>query len=279
MGVDVFRRLMRNRAFLIGAVLFGIVLLAAIFAPLLAPHAPDRNNFRYRLGEPTLVYWMGTDGFGRDVLSRVLYGCQVSLRISLAVTVITALVGVPLGLIAGYFRRLDEPLMRVLDALMAFPSVMLATALAAFLTPSEISAALALGIALTPRTARVVRSSALVVAQMDYVKAAVAAGAGHWHILRRHVLPNSMAPLLVQLSFVTAVAILGEAVLSFIGVGPPPPAPSLGNIIADGRNYMLEAPWMSLLPGLVIAMAVLGLNFLGDGLRDVLDPRLRVEAR
>lgn len=279
MGVEMLGRLLRNRAFVIGAVLFGIVLAAAILAPVVAPHAPDRNNFRYRLGEPNLVYWMGTDGYGRDVLSRVLYGCQLSLRISLGVTLFTALVGVPLGLMSGYFRRLDDPIMRLLDALMAFPSVMLATALAAFMTPSETSAALALGIALTPRTARIVRSSALVVAQMDYVKAARAAGAGHWHILTRHVLPNSMAPLLVQLSFVTAVAILGEAVLSFIGVGPPPPAPSLGNIIADGRNYMMEAPWMSLLPGLVIAMAVLGLNFLGDGLRDVLDPRLRVEAR
>ena len=271
------RRLLRNQAFVIGAVFFGIVILAAVLAPLIAPYAPDRNNYHYRLGPPTWTYLMGTDGFGRDVLSRVLYGCRLSLRISLAVTVLSTAMGVPLGLVAGYFQRMDDVVMRLLDALMAFPTVMLATALAAFMAPSEFSVTLALSIALMPRTARVARAAALSIAQMDYVKAARACGAGHLHILLRHVLANSMAPLLVQLTFVTAGAILGEAVLSFIGVGPPPPAASLGNIIADGRNYIIDAPWMSLLPGCTIVLAVLGLNFLGDGLRDVLDPRLRTD--
>ena len=271
------RRLLRNPAFVIGAVFFGIVILAAVLAPFIAPHAPDRNNYRYRLGPPTWTYLMGTDGFGRDVLSRVLYGCRLSLRISLSVTLLSTAIGVPLGLLAGYFRQMDDVVMRLLDALMAFPTVMLATALAAFMAPSEFSVTLALSIALMPRTARVARAAALSIAQMDYVKAARACGAGHLHILLRHVVANSMAPLLVQLTFVTAGAILGEAVLSFIGVGPPPPAASLGNIIADGRNYIIDAPWMSLLPGCTIVLAVLGLNFLGDGLRDVLDPRLRTD--
>jgi peptide/nickel transport system permease protein len=273
----MMQRLLRNQAFVIGAIFFGIVVLAAVLAPLIAPYAPDRNNFRYRLGPPTWTYLMGTDGFGRDVLSRVLYGCRLSLRISLAVMLLSTAVGVPLGLLAGYFRQVDDPVMRLLDAMMAFPTVMLATALAAFMAPSEISAALALSIALMPRTARVARAAALTITQMDYVKAARACGAGHLHILLRHVLTNSMAPLLVQLTFVMAGAILGEAVLSFIGVGPPPPTPSLGNIIADGRNYIIDAPWMSLMPGCTIVLAVLGLNFLGDGLRDVLDPRLQTD--
>jgi peptide/nickel transport system permease protein len=238
-----------------------------------------RNNFRYRLGAPNELHWLGTDRFGRDILSRIIHGTRVSLRIGLMVVLATGVMGALLGALAGYFRRLDGPIMRVMDGLMAFPAILLAISLAAALGPSEVNAAIALTVAYTPRTARIVRASVLVVREMEYVEAARALGAGHAHILFRHVLPNSLTPLVVQSTYIFALAILAEAVLSFIGVGPPPPAPSLGSVIADGRDYMLEAPWISLFPGLAIAIAVLGLNLLGDGLRDVLDPRMKVEPR
>jgi peptide/nickel transport system permease protein len=170
-------------------------------------------------------------------------------------------------------------MMRVMDGLMAFPGILLAISLAAALGSSELNAAIALTVAYTPRTARIVRAAVLVVRELDYVEAARALGAGHGRILARHILPNSLTPLVVQCTYIFALAVLAEAVLSFIGVGPPPPTPSLGSIIADGRDYILEAPWISLYPGIVIAITVLGLNLLGDGLRDVLDPRMKVDIR
>jgi peptide/nickel transport system permease protein len=166
--------------------------------------------------------------------------------------------------------------MRVMDGLMAFPAILLAIALAATLGASELNVVLALTIAYAPRTARIVRASVLVVREQEYVQAALAAGAGYFRILFRHILANSMSPLIVQLTFIFAVSVLAEAVLSFIGVGPPPPTPTWGNVIAEGRNYIREAPWISLLPGIAIGITVLGLNLLGDGLRDVLDPRIKV---
>ncbi|HET6520501.1 MAG TPA: ABC transporter permease, partial [Geminicoccaceae bacterium] len=190
--------------------------------------------------------------------------------------VMTGALGTLIGAVAGYVRPLDNVIMRVMDGLMAFPGVLLAIALAAVLGASETNAVIALTVTFTPRTARIVRASVLVVREMPYVEAAIAAGAGHLRILLRHILANSLSPLIVQLTFVFAVSILAEAVLSFIGVGPPPPTPSLGNIIAEGRAYMQEAPWISLFPGIAIALAVLGLNLIGDGLRDVLDPRMRL---
>jgi peptide/nickel transport system permease protein len=277
--VPVLARALGHRGVLIGLVLFGAVVAAALAADWISPHDPVRNNFRYRLGAPNELHWLGTDRFGRDILSRIIHGTRVSLRIGLMVVLATGVMGALLGALAGYFRRLDGPIMRVMDGLMAFPAILLAISLAAALGPSEVNAAIALTVAYTPRTARIVRASVLVVREMEYVEAARALGAGHAHILFRHVLPNSLTPLVVQSTYIFALAILAEAVLSFIGVGPPPPAPSLGSVIADGRDYMLEAPWISLFPGLAIAIAVLGLNLLGDGLRDVLDPRMKVEPR
>ncbi|MBI1779639.1 MAG: ABC transporter permease [Proteobacteria bacterium] len=271
------RRLLRHRLFMTGAVLFSLIVLMALFADLLAPHAPNQNNVRYRLGEPNDLFWLGTDNFGRDILSRVIHGSRVSLRIGLMVVITNAVFGTMIGACAGYFRLLDNPVMRLMDGLMAFPAILLAIALAAVLGPSEVNAAIALTVAYTPRTARIVRASVLVVREMDYVQAALATGAGHIRILFRHILANSMAPLIVQLTFIFAVSVLAEAVLSFIGVGPPPPTPTWGNIISEGRNYIREAPWISLFPGIAIAVTVLGLNLLGDGLRDVLDPRMKVE--
>lgn len=278
-GAMVLRRLLRHRSFLIGAALFGLIVFAAIFADVIAPLDPYARNFRYRLGAPTDVYWLGTDRSGRDVLSRIIHGTRVSLRIGLMVVFTTGIFGAILGAIAGYFRALDNPLMRVMDGLMAFPGILLAISIAAALGPSELNAAIALSIAYTPRTARIVRAQVLVTREMEFVEASRAIGAGHARILFGHILPNSLTPLIVQLTFIFAVAILAEAVLSFIGVGPPPPSPSLGNIIAEGRDYIAEAPWVSLFPGIAISIAVLGLNLLGDGLRDALDPRMKVDLR
>jgi peptide/nickel transport system permease protein len=270
----LWRRLLNHRSFMVGATLFGSIVLMALLADLIAPHDPLRNNFRYRLGAPNDVHWLGTDRAGRDVLSRIVHGSQVSLRIGLMVVLFTGVCGAVIGGLAGYFRHLDNVVMRVMDAMMAFPGILLAIAIAAVLGPSEFNAVLALSITYTPRTARVARAAVLVVREMPYVEAARAVGAGHARILLTHVLPNGLTPLIVQLSYIFAIAILAEAVLSFIGVGPPPPLPTFGNIIADGRDFVQEAPWICLYPGLAIAVAVLGLNLIGDGLRDALDPRL-----
>jgi peptide/nickel transport system permease protein len=269
------RLLLARRAFLVGAIVVGIIVLAALLAPWLAPFDPVKNNYRYRLGAPNELYWLGTDRYGRDVLSRILFGARVSLRIGLAVAVISGLAGAAVGLVAGWWRRIDPWLMRVMDGLMAFPGILLAIALAATLGPSEVNAVIALTVAYAPRTARVMRGAVLVARAQDYVEAARAVGAKTPRLLWHHVVPACTAPLVVQQTYIFAVSVLAEAVLSFVGVGPPPPTATLGAIIADGRDAIVEAPWVTLFPGLVISALVLGLNLLGDGLRDALDPRMR----
>ena len=233
-----WRRLMASRSFVVGAVLVALVLIAALGADWLAPFDPLKNNYRARLGEPGATHWFGNDSYGRDVLSRVLHGARLSLAIGAAVTLVVGLFGTGIGALAGYFERADGPLMRTMDGLMAFPPVVLAIAIAAVLGPSTVNCIVALAIAYTPRTARVVRAAVLVTKQAEFVEAARAIGAGHARILVRHVLANSMAPILVQLTFVFALAVLAEAVLSFIGVGPRPPAPTFGNVLADARNSL-----------------------------------------
>lgn len=272
-------RLRGHRLFMTGLVLLTVILLMSLLAGWLAPYSPVVNDYRYRLGPPNAAHWMGTDSFGRDVFSRMLYGSRVSLRIGFFVTLFTGLLGTAIGLCAGYFRRLENPIMRVMDALMAFPGILLAIALSSVLGPSEMNVVIALVITYTPRTARIMRAAALVLAEMEFVQAAKVAGAGHLRILVRHIAANSLAPLIVQMTFIFAISILAEAVLSFIGVGPAPPTPTWGNIIADGRDFIPDAPWICLFPGGVLAMTVLGLNLIGDGLRDVLDPRVRVDGR
>lgn len=272
-------RFLANRSFALGAALFSLIVFVALSADWLAPFDPLKNNFRYRLGTPNATHLLGTDNFGRDILSRVLHGSRTSLTIGLLVVVLTGLFGTLAGAISGYVRRLDNPLMRLMDGLMAFPPILLAIAIGAVLGPSLLNAVIALTVAYTPRTARIVRASVLVIRESEFVEAARALGAGHARILFKHILPNALAPLLVQLSFIFALAILAEAVLSFIGVGPPPPAPTFGNIIADGRNYIAEAPWITIWPGIAIMVTVLGLNLMGDGLRDMLDPRLKSVTR
>lgn len=272
----VVGRLLRHKGFLVGMSLFGLVVLVAVFADLIATTDPTRIAIRNRFKPPSLEHPLGTDNLGRSQLSRIVHGARLSLAIGFAVVVLNAAFGVLLGAVAGYFRRLDNFLMRCTDALMAFPAVLLAIAIAAALGPSSLTAAIALSAVYIPRTARIVRASVLVVRELEFVQAAVSMGASHARILFKHVLPNCLAPLIVQLTFIFAYAVLSEAVLSFLGLGAAPPAPTWGNIIAEGRQYMREAAWITLIPGLALAITVVGLNLLGDGLRDVLDPRLKV---
>jgi peptide/nickel transport system permease protein len=273
----VLRRLLQHNLFLTGVALFSIVLVMAVLADVIAPLPPDEIQIRHRFEPPSVDFPMGTDNFGRDLLSRIVYGARLSLSIGFAVVVLTGIAGTVIGAVAGYFRRLDNPVMRVMDAFMAFPAILLALGIAAALGASAINAVIALSLVYAPRTARIVRASVLVVREMEYVHAARACGAGHGRILLKHVLPNSLAPLIVQLTFIFAYAVIAEAILSFLGLGPEPPTPTWGNIIAEGRQYIREAPWITLFPGIAIAMTVLGLNLLGDGLRDGLDPRMKVQ--
>ncbi len=273
----MLRRLLGHKLFLSGVVLFSIVLAMAVLADVIAPLPPDEIQIRHRFEPPSLDFPMGTDNFGRDLLSRIVYGARLSLAIGFAVVILTGIAGTVIGALAGYFRRLDNPVMRVMDAFMAFPAILLALGIAAALGASAINAVIALSLVYAPRTARIVRASVLVVREMEYVHAARACGASHARILLKHVLPNSMAPLIVQLTFIFAYAVIAEAILSFLGLGPEPPTPTWGNVIAEGRQYIREAPWITLFPGIAIAMTVLGLNLLGDGLRDGLDPRMKVQ--
>jgi peptide/nickel transport system permease protein len=274
---SLWRRLLRNRLFVTGAAILLVVAVLAVFADLIQLLPPEKMQVRLRFRTPSFAHPLGTDNYGREIWSRVVHGARMSLLIGSAVALVTGIAGTLIGVLAGYFKALDGVLMRIMDALMAFPAILLAIAIAAALGPSAVNAIIALAIVYTPRMARIVRSTVMVVREMDFVKAARACGARDWWIIWRHVLPNSMAPLIVQLTFIFAYAILAEAILSFLGVGPPPPTPTWGNMIAEGKDYLREAPHICLFPGIAVALVCLALNLLGDGLRDVLDPRLRVE--
>ena len=274
---EVVRRMLSHRTLMIGAVLFFTVLVVTLLAPWIAQVDPLKVSMRNSFKPPSANFWFGTDNLGRDLLSRVLYGGRASLLIGFVVVIVNAVAAVGIGAVAGYFRRLDNPVMRVMDALMAFPAILLALGIAAALGPSMANAMIALAVVAIPGNARLVRSTFLVIREMTYVEAATAAGARPMRIIMKHILPNCMAPLVVALSFTFAYAVLAEAVLSFLGVGTPPPAPSWGGIIAEGRYYLSDAPWIILIPGGMLAVTVLSLNLLGDGLRDVLDPKLKVQ--
>ena len=271
------KRLLRHRLFMTGLVLFLIIATTAILAPWITDVDPNRLSMRNKFKPPGEGWVFGTDSFGRSLWSRVVWGAQLSMLIGASVVALNAVFGILIGAAAGYFRRIDNLLMRINDALMAFPAILLAIAVTSVLGPSTFNVILALGIVYIPRTARIVRSSVIVLREMEFVQAAVAAGAGHWRILTRHILPNAMAPVIVQLSFLFAFAVLSEATLSFLGVGAVPPTPTWGNIMSEGRDFMREAPWIITIPGIALMITVMGLNFLGDGLRDVLDPRLRIQ--
>ncbi|WP_436644479.1 ABC transporter permease [Microbaculum sp. FT89] len=267
-------RMLAHRGLVIGAVILVIMVLAGIAGLLGLAGNPLTISYQSRFVEPSAEFIFGTDHYGRSIFSRVVTGTHLSLLIGISVVAITAVFGVLIGAVAGYFPRLDGLIMRCMDALMAFPPIMLAIAIAAALGAGLLNLIVALGITYTPRTARIVRAAVLGIRNAEYIEAARLSGARDGRIIVKHVLPNTMAPLIVDLTFVFAYAILAEAALSFLGVGPPPPTPTWGNIIAEGRDYLVDAPWISVFPGLAIGFSVLGLNLLGDGLRDVLDPRL-----
>jgi peptide/nickel transport system permease protein len=271
------RRIVRHRPLLVGLLLCALVVAAALLADAIHRQAPERMRVRDAFARPGAAYPFGADNLGRDVYSRVVHGARLSLLIGLATVGLTAVGGTVLGCVAGYFQGWDEPIMRTMDALMSFPAILLAVAITAALGPSAVNVVIALAAVYVPRTARIVRASVLVVRELEYVQAARSAGASQARVLARHVLPNCLGPLIVQLTFVFAYAVLAEAALSFLGMGPPPPTPTWGNIIADGRDYLREAPWICIFPGAAISLTVLGLNLLGDGLRDALDPRMRLE--
>ena len=258
-----------------GACIAAVVLLVALLAPLLATHDPLFLDPMARLSPPGDAHLLGTDNFGRDTFSRAVFGARLSLLIGVGVSLATMLGGTLIGLTAGYFRRVDGPLMRLMDSMMAFPGVILAIAIMAAIGPRVENVLIALTVVYTPRLARVVRSVVLSVRELQYVEAARAIGTGTRRILLGHILPNCRSPLIVQSTFIFADAVLGEAGLSFLGVGTPPYIPSWGNMLGEARNYLSSAPWTMLVPGAALMIAVLGLNLLGDGIRDLLDPRLR----
>jgi peptide/nickel transport system permease protein len=269
-------RLLQNRSVLIGAGILIVFALAAVFAGSLATHNPTRLDPALRLKPPSARNYFGTDEFGRDVYSLVVYGSRVSLAVGGVTMLLTSAGGILIGLVAGYYRRLDLLVMRVTDGLMAFPAILLAIAFMAARGPGVANVILALSIVYMPRTALLIRSTVLSVRELDYVQAARALGRPDLGVAFRHILPNCLAPLLVQGTFIFAYAILAEAILGFLGVGVPPYVPSWGNVIASGKNVIREAFWVSLFPGLALTLAGLSLNLLGDGLREILDPRLRV---
>ena len=273
----LFKKLWRHRSFRIGLILVMSLLLAACLGPLFWTIEPTSMQMRFRFKPPSLDFPLGTDGFGRDVLSRLLHGARLSLGIGLSVALLSGVMGTLIGVASGHFKQFDSLLMRCMDALMAFPAIMLAIGITAVLGPQTASVIIALSVAYVPRTARIVRSAVLVIRETEYIQAAIVAGAGNARIVFRHLLPNSLGPLVVQMSFVFSYAILAEAALSFLGIGAPPPTPSWGNIISEGRDRSIEAWWIMLFPGIAISLAALGMNLLGDGLRDVLDPRQKTE--
>jgi peptide/nickel transport system permease protein len=274
--LTLLRRMVRRRRVIgIGALILFLILAAAAAASLLAPYDPLALDIPARLRPPGPAHLFGTDDFGRDIFSRVVFGARLSLMVGILVTVVATAAGVVIGLIAGSSPRADRVLMRVMDGLMAFPDILLAIALMATLGPSVRNVVIALGFVYTPRVARVVRASVLVIVNLDYVEAARAVGASRARVLGRHILANCISPVIVQATFIAAYAMLGEAALSFLGVGVPPQVPTWGGIIASGQVYLRQAAWISIFPGAAIVLSVLALNLLGDGLRDFLDPKLR----
>jgi peptide/nickel transport system permease protein len=276
-ALELLARLVRRRIVIAALALLALAVLVAVLAPWIAPFNPQRMQIAMRLKPPSGLRLLGTDEFGRDVLSRTIYGARLSLLVGLLVVVVASVCGTILGVAAGYVRRLDGPLMRLTDAMMAFPDILLAIALMAGLGPGLSNVVIALGIVYTPRIARIVRAVTLVLRELQFVEAAMALGASRTRIVLVHLLPNMVSPIVVQATFVFAYAILTEAALSFLGVGIPPTVPSWGNMIASAQAVMQQAPWLVLVPGIAIALTVVSLQVVGDGLRDALDPRLRRE--
>ena len=272
-GARLRRFARRNPTIVAGGSILALIALLAIAAPLFAGDAVTMRPAQ-RLLPPSETNWLGTDHLGRDVFARTIYGARVSLFVGLSVALMSIVVGLQIGLLAGYFRKVDAVVMRLMDGLMAIPAILLAIALVALTRASVGIVIVAITIPEIPRVVRLVRAVVLSVREAPYVEAAVAGGTPTWKILLRHILPNTIAPLIVQATYICASAILIEAALSFLGAGTPPEIPTWGNMIAQSRLFLSRAPWTIFCPGIALALVVLAVNLLGDGLRDRLDPRL-----
>ena len=269
------RRFMRRPVAIVGLVVALVFVLAAIFAPLVAPYSASTTDFNATLAPPfTHGHLLGTDELGRDQLSRIIWGSRASIQAGVLSTTLAMVIAVPIGIVAGYYRGWIDPVIaRLTDVLLAFPFLVLAVGLAAILGPSLTNATIALGLGAVPILIRIARGEALALREEDYVRAAVANGAGDVSILARHVLPNMLSTLIVQATVTIPAAIIGEAVLSFLGLGVQPPTPSWGVMLADAQSYVSQAPRLAIFPGIAVFLCSLSFNLLGDGLRDTLDPR------
>jgi peptide/nickel transport system permease protein len=268
------RKFLANKGAVFGAVVLLVFVLAALLAPWIAPHDPLKANFLAVRKAPSMIYWLGTDELGRDLFSRLLWGARSSLLAGAVSVAIAMAIGVPLGLLAGYFGgKLDAVISRVMEALLSCPFLVLAIALGAFLGPSLTNAMIAIGLSAMPIFARLTRGQVLAIRHEDYLEGARAIGLPDRWIILRYVLPNVLSPLVVQATLTIAAAILAEASLSFLGLGQQPPSPSWGSMLNTAKNFMEQAPWMSIAPGVAIYITVLCFNLLGDGLRDALDPK------
>jgi peptide/nickel transport system permease protein len=271
-----WKRFLKNRLSLFGLAIVLLLILASLLAGSLQPFDPLKISLSDRTASPSSIHYFGTDHFGRDIFSRILSGAKISLTVGILSVALGALIGIVLGAVGGYFGGwIDGGIVLILDAIISFPATLLAIGLMAVMGLGVTNTIIALAFIGIPHYGRVVRGAVLSIREKEYVEAARASGSGHLKTILIHVLPNAMAPLIVVTTIGVANAILIEAALSFLGLGVPPPAPSWGNMLADGRNFLTQAPWMTLFPGLAISMTVLGFNTLGDGLRDVLDPRLK----
>jgi peptide/nickel transport system permease protein len=272
-----FRRVVRNKGAVIGLTVTLFWVACAILAPVLSPYDPIKMNSAARLSSPSVEHWLGADLYGRDLLSRILWGSQLSLRVGLVSVCIGALVGTILGLVAGYYgRAADEVIMRLVDAMLAFPGILLALVIVAFLGSGLNNVIIAVGIGLIPSFARLVRGCVLAAKEELYVLSATVIGCRTQRIIVRHILPNIAAPLIVLFTLSVAWAILNAAALSFLGLGAKPPTPEWGTILSEGRDYLRVAPWITTFPGLAIMSLVIGMNLMGDGLRVALDPRMKI---
>ncbi|MCC7272918.1 MAG: ABC transporter permease [Alphaproteobacteria bacterium] len=269
-------RIRRNRLAFLGAMILSVLVAFALLTPLVVAGDPNLMRPTLKSLPPSWSYWFGTDQLGRDLFLRVMHGSRLSLGISLAVALISLIVGTTLGIVAGYVGGwVDTVIGRIVDSLMAFPSILLALGVMAMLGASLENVIVALSLVYMPRVARVARAPVLAERKLEYVEAARSGGASHARILFRHILPNVTSPIIVQATVVFAYAMVAEATLGFLGVGVPPPEPSWGNLLADGRRTLMVSPEQTIFPALALGLTVLGINLLGDGLRDVLDPRMR----
>jgi peptide/nickel transport system permease protein len=270
----LLRRFMRRPLAIAGLTIALVFVLAALFAPWVAPYSASATDFQNVLAKPSSAHWLGTDELGRDVLSRIIWGARASIQAGVLATLLAMVIAVPIGLVAGYYRGWIDPVIsRVTDVVLAFPFLILAVGLAAILGPSLLNATLALGIAVMPQLLRVARGETLALREEDYVRAAVANGASDATIIGRHIVPNMTGTLLVQATVTIPIAIIGEATLSFLGLGVQPPTPSWGVMLADAQSYLTQAPRLAVYPGLAIFLCSLSFNLFGDGLRDALDPK------